>query len=68
MICNYHKGNVTECNKRFFIFLISFAYDNDGQLLGAISLDNFRSIPKQLWSETLTKVISGKEDTHIDLR
>ncbi len=33
--------------------------DNDGQLLGAISLDNFRSIPKQLWSETLTKEVTG---------
>ncbi len=31
--------------------------DNDGQLLGAISLDHFRSIPKQLWSETLTKEV-----------
>ena len=33
--------------------------DNDGQLLGAISPENFRTIPKQLWSETLTKQVMG---------
>ncbi len=59
MICKHHKGNVTICNKENFISVINFAYDNDGQLLGAISFDHFRSIPKQLWSETLTKEVMG---------
>ncbi len=26
-------------------------------MLGAISVDRFRSVPKQLWSETLTKEV-----------
>jgi Zn-dependent protease len=29
--------------------------NNDGQLVGAISVDNMRSIPSQLWSETQIK-------------
>ena len=40
--------------RKWYRFLVT---DNDGQLLGAISLDHFRSIPKQLWSETLTKEV-----------
>ncbi len=40
--------------QKWYRFLVT---DNDGQLLGAISLDHFRSIPKQLWSETLTKEV-----------
>ncbi len=31
--------------------------DNEGQLLGAISLDNFRTIPQQLWAETQIKEV-----------
>ncbi|NEQ78566.1 MAG: CBS domain-containing protein, partial [Okeania sp. SIO2C9] len=33
--------------------------DNDGQLLGAISVDNLRTIPRQLWSETQIKDVMG---------
>ena len=33
--------------------------DNDGQLLGAISVDNLRTIPTQLWSETQIKDVMG---------
>ena len=31
--------------------------DNDGQLRGTISVDNFPTIPTQLWSETLIKEV-----------
>ncbi len=31
--------------------------DNDGQLLGTISADNFQTIPTQLWSETQIKEV-----------
>lgn len=31
--------------------------DNDGQLLGTISVDNFQTIPTQLWSETQIKEV-----------
>ncbi len=40
--------------RKWYRFLVT---DNDGQLLGAISLDNFRSIPKQLWAETQIKEV-----------
>jgi Zn-dependent protease/predicted transcriptional regulator len=33
--------------------------DNDGQLLGTISVDNFQTIPTQLWSETQIKEVMG---------
>ena len=42
--------------RKWYRYLVT---DNDAQLLGAISLDSFRSIPKQLWSETLTKEVTG---------
>ena len=42
--------------RKWYRYLVT---DNDGQLLGSISLDSFRSIPKQLWSETLTKEVMG---------
>ncbi|MEM7556979.1 MAG: site-2 protease family protein [Cyanobacteria bacterium P01_A01_bin.84] len=32
--------------------------NNDGQLLGTVSLDNMRSIPTQLWSETQIKDVT----------
>ena len=31
--------------------------DNEGQLLGAISVENFRTIPQQLWAETQIKEV-----------
>ncbi len=40
--------------RKWYRYLVT---DNDGQLLGAISVDRFRSVPKQLWSETLTKEV-----------
>ncbi len=45
--------------RKWYRYLVT---DNEGQLLGAISLDSFRSSPKQLWSETLTKEVTGPID------
>lgn len=40
--------------------------DDDGQLLGAISIDSLRTVPTQLWSETqVTEVMRPIEESNI---